>query len=132
PEDVSIEWEIDAYTFRLPMMASAMDAAVTPTTAIEVGRLGGLACLNLEGLWTRYEDTDAVFDEIAGLDPDKATRRMQELYQEPIKDELIGVRIREIKDAGMRACASLTPQRVEQYSAAVLEAELDLLVVQGT
>ncbi|MFL5790869.1 MAG: IMP dehydrogenase, partial [Actinomycetota bacterium] len=77
PEDVSIEWEIDAYTFQLPMMASAMDAAVSPATAIEIGRLGGLACLNLEGLWTRYEDPIPVYDEIAGLPDEKATRRMQ-------------------------------------------------------
>ena len=132
PEDVDISWEIDAFKFELPLIASAMDGVVSPKTAIEIGRLGGLACLNLEGLWTRYDDTDSVFDEIAGLDPDKATRRMQELYQEPIKDELIGKRIREIKDAGVRACASLTPQRVEQFSKFVLEAELDLLVVQGT
>ena len=109
PEDVDISWEVDAFKFELPLVASAMDGVVSPKTAIEVGRLGGLACLNLEGLWTRYEDTDSVFDEIASLDPDKATRRMQELYQEPIKDELIGRRIREIKDAGVRACASLTP-----------------------
>src|SRR3954449_11132606 len=101
PEDVSIEWEIDAYTFRLPMMASARDAAVSPATAIEIGRLGGLACLNLEGLWTRYEDPEAVFEEIASLPADKATRRMQELYAEPIKAELIGVRIGEIKAGGV-------------------------------
>ena len=132
PDDVDISWDVDAFHFDLPLVASAMDGVVSPKTAIEVGRIGGLACLNLEGLWTRYEDTDSVFDEIASLDPEKATRRMQELYQEPIKDELIGQRIREIKDAGVRTCASLTPQRVEQFSALVLEAELDILVIQGT
>ena len=114
------------------MMAAAMDGVVSPATAIEIGRLGGLACLNLEGLWTRYEDPDAVFEEIAALPADKATRRMQELYAEPIKPELIGVRIGEIKAGGVTACASLTPQRVEQFSKHVLDAELDLLVVQGT
>ncbi len=93
PEDVDISWEIDAYTFPLPMMASAMDAAVSPATAIEIGRLGGLGCLNLEGLWTRYEDPEPVYDEIASLPDEKATRRMQELYTEPIKEELIGRRI---------------------------------------
>ena len=98
PEDVDIRWEIDAYTFDLPMMASAMDAAVSPATAILVGRLGGLACLNLEGLWTRYEDPEPIYEEIATLPDEKATRRMQELYKEPVKDELIGRRIREIKD----------------------------------
>ncbi|MGZ8567561.1 MAG: IMP dehydrogenase, partial [Actinomycetota bacterium] len=84
PEDVDIRWEIDAYTFALPMMASAMDAAVSPPTAVAIGRSGGLACLNLEGLWTRYEDPDPIYEEIASLADEKATRRMQELYLEPI------------------------------------------------
>ena len=132
PEDVSIAWEIDAYTFDMPMMASAMDAAVSPTTAIEVGRLGGLACLNLEGLWTRYEDPEPVYEEIASLPNEKATRRMQEIYLEPVKEELIVQRIREIKAGGVVACASLTPQKVERWSHLVLEAELDVLVIQGT
>jgi IMP dehydrogenase len=132
PEDVSIAWEIDAYTFPLPMMAAAMDAAVSPATAIEVGRIGGLAVLNLEGLWTRYDDPEPIYDEIATLPDDKATRRMQELYAEPIKEELIGQRIREIKAGGAIASASLTPQRVERYAKLVLDAELDVLVIQGT
>src|SRR5205823_13963125 len=93
---------------------------------------GGLACLNLEGLWTRYDDPEPLFEEIADLPPEKSTRRMQEIYAEPIKEELIGKRVREIKNTGVTTCASLTPQRVEQYAAAVLEAELDLLVIQGT
>jgi IMP dehydrogenase len=132
PEDVDITWELDAYKFELPMMAAAMDGVVSPSSAIEIGRLGGLACLNLEGLWTRYEDPEPVFEEIASLPPEKATRRMQELYDEPIKPELIGVRIREIRDAGVTSCASITPQRVEQFAKHVLDAELDVLVVQGT
>ena len=132
PEDIDISWEIDAYHFPLPLIASAMDGVVSPRTAIEIGRLGGLACLNLEGLWTRYEDPEPYFEEIAALEPEKATRRMQEIYAEPIKDDLLGRRIAEIRDAGVTACASLTPQRVEYYAKAILEAELDLLVVQGT
>jgi IMP dehydrogenase len=132
PDDVDISWEIDAYTFRLPMMASAMDAAVSPATAIEIGRLGGAACLNLEGLWTRYEDPEPVYEEIASLPDDKATRRMQELYREPVKEELITRRIREIADAGVTTCGSLTPQRVERFAKLVVEAGLDILVVQGT
>jgi IMP dehydrogenase len=132
PEDVDISWDLDAFHFDIPMMAAAMDGVVSPAIAVEVGKMGGLACLNLEGLWTRYEDPEPVFEEIATLAPEKATRRMQELYMEPLKPELIGRRIREIKDAGVNACASLTPQRVEQYAPLVLEAELDVLVVQGT
>jgi IMP dehydrogenase len=132
PDDVDISWEMDAYTFGLPMLASAMDGVVSPSTAVEIGRLGGLGVLNLEGLQTRYEDPDPVFDEISALPDEKATRRMQELYAEPIKDELIVGRIREIKEGGVVAAASLTPQRVRQYQQLVLEAELDILVIQGT
>jgi IMP dehydrogenase len=132
PDDVDISWEIDAWRFSLPLMASAMDGVVSPATAIEIGRLGGLAVLNLEGLQTRYEDPDPVFEEIAALPDDKATRRMQELYQEPVKEELIGRRIREVKETGVVAAASLTPQKVARWAPLVLEAELDLLVIQGT
>jgi IMP dehydrogenase len=132
PDDVDITWEVDAFRFELPLMASAMDGVVSPATAVQIGRLGGLAVLNLEGVQTRYEDCDAVLEEIASLPDTAATRRMQRLYEEPIKDELIHERIREIKDAGVVAAASLTPQRVERYHKTALEAELDVLVVQGT
>jgi IMP dehydrogenase len=132
PDDVDISWEIDAFKMELPLIASAMDGVVSVRTAIEVGRLGGMAALNLEGLQTRYDDTDSVLAEIAELSPDKATARMQELYAEPVKEELIYKRIREIKDAGVEACASLTPQKVERYHKIALEAELDILVIQGT
>jgi IMP dehydrogenase len=132
PDDVDISWEIDAWTFPLPLMASAMDGVVSPASAVEVGRLGGLAVLNLEGLQTRYEDPEPILDEIAALPDDKATRRMQEIYREPVKDELIARRIKEIKEGGVVAAASLTPQRVKAYAQLVLEAELDILVIQGT
>ena len=132
PEDIDITWELDAFHFDLPLMAAAMDGVTSPATAIRTGELGGLSCLNLEGLWTRYEDPDPMFEEIGTLEPDKATRRLQEIYAEPIKEELIGARIQEIKSAGVTACASLTPQRVERYAKLVLDAELDVLVIQGT
>jgi IMP dehydrogenase len=132
PEDVDISWEIDAFRFDLPVLAAAMDGVTSPATAIEIGRLGGAGVLNLEGLWTRYEDPEPLFDEIAKLDNDKATARMQQIYLEPIKPDLIVQRIREIKDAGVVSFASLTPQRTEQYAKLLLEAELDLFVVQGT
>ncbi|NND01585.1 MAG: GuaB3 family IMP dehydrogenase-related protein, partial [Acidimicrobiia bacterium] len=97
PEDVDLSWQLDAYKFELPMMASAMDSAVSPQTAIEIGQLGGLAVLNLEGLWTRYEDPMPVYAEIAAAPEDEATRTIQKVYQEPIKMELIGRRVDEIK-----------------------------------
>lgn len=132
PEDVDISWQLDAYRFELPMLASAMDSAVSPATAIAIGRLGGLGVLNLEGLWTRYEDPAPVLAEIAQLEPEKATRRMQELYQEPLKPELIEVRIGEMKDAGITTAASITPQNTEALAPLTVAAGLDILVIQGT
>jgi IMP dehydrogenase len=132
PDDIDISWDLDAYHFELPLLASAMDGVVSPRIAVELGRLGGLGVLNLEGLWTRYEDPDPVYAEIAGLPDAEATKRMQELYAEPIKPELIGRRVSEIKDGGVVAAASLTPQRVARYHTFALEAGLDILVIQGT
>ena len=132
PEDVDISWEIDAWRFRLPLLGAAMDGVTSPRTAIELGRLGGLGVLNLEGLWTRYEDPMPLFEEIRELDDDKATPRMQQMYQEPVKLELVTERIRQIKQSGVVAAASVTPQRTEELAPACLAAELDVLVVQGT
>src|SRR5258708_13863685 len=131
-DDVDVSWEIDAFTFGIPIVASAMDAVVSPATAVEIGRLGGLAVLNLEGLWTRYDDPTSVYEEIAAQQDASATARMQEIYREPIKEELIYKRIREIKEAGVTCAASLTPARVERYHKIALDAELDILVIQGT
>ncbi|HEU4915849.1 MAG TPA: GuaB3 family IMP dehydrogenase-related protein [Acidimicrobiia bacterium] len=132
PDDVDISWQLDAFKFPLPMMGSAMDSAISPATAIEIGRLGGLGVLNLEGLWTRYEDPEPYFEEIAELPPDKATLRMQEVYLEPVKPELIARRVAEIKAAGAITAASLTPQRVRSWAGPALEGGLDVLVIQGT
>ena len=132
PEDIDLSWELDAFTFELPMMASAMDSAVSPDTAIEIGRLGGLAVLNLEGLWTRYEDPMPVYEEIAALPKEKATQRMQELYRQPIDPDLITRRVAEIKDGGVIAAGSLTPQHVARYIDAAKAGGLDVLVIQGT
>jgi IMP dehydrogenase len=132
PEDVSITWEIDAYRFELPLLASAMDGVVSPRTAIEIGRLGGLGVLNLEGLWTRYDDPEPILEEIAGLDDTTATKRMQELYAEPIREDLIRARIAEVKAAGVVTAASLTPQKTVRFYKTVLESGVDLFVIQGT
>ncbi len=132
PDDVDISWQLDAFRFELPMMGSAMDSAISPATAIEIGRLGGLGVLNLEGLWTRYEDPTIYFEEIAELPDEKATRRMQEIYLEPVKPELIGQRVEEMKSAGIVTAASLTPQRVREWAPSAIQAGLDILVIQGT
>jgi IMP dehydrogenase len=132
PDDIDVSWDLDAYQFELPLLASAMDGVVSPRIAIEIGKLGGLGVLNLEGLWTRYKDPEPIYEEIAGLSAADATKRMQEIYREPIRADLIGERIREIKDSGVVVAASLTPQRVGRYHEITLEAGLDILVIQGT
>jgi IMP dehydrogenase len=132
PEDVEITWQLDAYKFKLPLLASAMDGVVSPTTAIEIARLGGLGVLNLEGLWTRYDDPMPLFDEIRELDDERATKRMQQMYMEPIKLELVTQRIKEMKAAGITTSASVTPPRTAWMAKAIADADLDILVIQGT
>lgn len=132
PEDVDISWEIDAFKFELPLMAAAMDGVVSPDIAIQIGKLGAVGVLNLEGLWTRYEDPEPIYDEIASTPQEKATARLQEIYREPIKAELVKQRIKYIKDSGVISCASITPQKTLKFLDSILEAELDLLVIQGT
>ena len=132
PEDVDITWKLGPYTCELPLLASAMDGVVDPAMAVRIGKLGGLAVLNLEGVQTRYENAAEQLDRIAALPKESATRTMQEIYREPIKDELIARRIKEIKDGGVIAAASLTPPRVRQYYKVALDAGLDVLVIQGT
>jgi IMP dehydrogenase len=131
-EDVDIAWRLGQHELDLPLLASAMDGVVSPATAIELGRLGGLAVLNLEGIWARYEDADAQLERIASFPPEIATREMQRIYAEPIKRELVARRIEQIKEAGVLAAASLTPQRVRDYWPVASEAGLDVLVIQGT
>ena len=132
PEDVDISWQIDAYTFDLPVLASAMDGVSSPATCIELGKLGGLGVLNLEGLWTRYEDPEPLLQEIAELDREVATARMQEIYAQPVQPELIGRRVEEMAAAGITVAASLTPQKVNEFHSLALDAGLDILVIQGT
>jgi IMP dehydrogenase len=131
PEDVDISCEIDAYRFEVPVLAAPTDSVTSPATAIELGRLGSAGVLHLEGLWTRYEHPEAVLDEIAELPEAKATPRLQELYAEPVKPELIGERIAQIKDAGVTCAVAVTPHRTLELAEAVLRAEPDLLVVQA-
>jgi IMP dehydrogenase len=132
PDDVDISWKLGDYTFQLPLLASAMDGVVSPTTAGIIGKLGGLAVLNLEGVFTRYEDAEEQLRRIAELPKELATRQMQEIYSQPIRPELITQRIEEIKEQRVVVAASLTPQRVGSYYELALEAGLDVLVIQGT
>ena len=132
PEDVSLAWEIDAYRFDLPLVASAMDGVVSPDTAIAIGRLGGLAVLDLEGLWTRYDDPKPILAELAELPPDTAADRMREVYAKPVEADLITARVKQVREAGVTVAASLTPQRTVQFAQTVIDAGVDLFVIQGT
>lgn len=132
PQDVSISWTIDAYTFDMPVLAAPMDSVVSPATAIAIGKLGGLGVLDLEGVWTRYEDPEPVLAEIRGLDAASATKRMQELYAEPIKPELIKSRLAEIRASGVPVAGALSPQRTQEHYKAVVDAGVDLFVIRGT
>ncbi|WP_232548912.1 GuaB3 family IMP dehydrogenase-related protein [Propioniciclava soli] len=133
PEDVRLAWTIDALTFDFPLMAAPMDSVMSPETAIAFGRLGGLGVLNLEGLWTRYDDPEPLLEELGGIsDAGAATRRMQELYEEPIKAELIGARMQQIRDAGVPVAGALSPQQTQEFASAVEKAGVDFFVIRGT
>jgi IMP dehydrogenase len=132
PDDIDISWKLGDYTFQLPLLASAMDGVVSPTTAGIIGKLDGLAVLNLEGIFTRYEDAEEQLRRIAELPKELATRHMQEIYSQPIRPELITQRIEEVKEQRVVVAASLTPQRVRSYYELALDAGLDILVIQGT
>jgi IMP dehydrogenase len=132
PDDIDITWTLGPYRFELPVLAAAMDGVVSPAMGAHVGRLGGLAVLNLEGIWTRYDDPDAELARIAELPPERATAEMQRVYAAPVRSELIARRVGEIKEQGVVCAASLTPQRVRDHYEVALEAGLDILVIQGT
>jgi IMP dehydrogenase len=132
PEDIDISQKIGEYNLQIPVLASAMDGVVDVKMAAELSRIGGIAVLNLEGIQTRYDNADEFLEKISGFKDSDATRKMQKIYEEPIKEDLIVKRIKEIKSSGAIACASLTPQKVEQYYKAALDSGLDILVIQGT
>ncbi|UTT38694.1 GuaB3 family IMP dehydrogenase-related protein [Glutamicibacter mishrai] len=139
PKDVSVSWQIDAFQFETPILGAPMDSVTSPATAIALGKLGGLGVLNLEGLWTRYENPETVLVEIAGLKSEAATRndpkitaKLQELYSAPIQPELITSRISEIRDSGVVVAGSLTPQRTQEHYKTVVAAGVDIFVIRGT
>ncbi|GEA83669.1 MAG: GuaB3 family IMP dehydrogenase-related protein [Cellulomonas sp.] len=132
PQDVSVGWQIDAYHFDLPVVAAPMDSVMSPATAVALGNLGGLGVLDLEGLWTRYDDPTPYLTEIAALDPARATARMQEIYSAPIQPELITARLKEIRAAGVTVAGALSPQRTQEHWRTVVDAGVDLFVIRGT
>ena len=132
PEEVSVGWQIDAYHFDLPIIAAPMDSVMSPATAVALGQAGGLGVLDLEGLWTRYEDPAPLLAEIATFDSARATSRMQEIYAAPIQPELITARLKEIRAAGVTVAGALSPQRTNEFWRTVVDAGVDLFVIRGT
>ena len=132
PQEVSTDWQIDAYRFSIPVLAAPMDSVMSPATAIALGKMGGLGVLNLEGLWTRYEDPTPLLAEVSRLDGEAATARFQEIYAEPIRAELITQRLKEIRDSGVTVAGALSPQRTKEFAKAVVDAGVDMFVIRGT
>jgi IMP dehydrogenase len=132
PGEVSVAWQIDAYRFELPVVAAPMDSVMSPETAIALGRAGGLGVLNLEGLWTRYDDPAPLLEEVTALQGDEATRRMQEIYTQPIDPDLISARLRQMREAGVTVAGALSPQRTKEYAKTVVDAGVDMFVIRGT
>jgi IMP dehydrogenase len=132
-DDVSTAWQLDAYQFQIPCVAHPSDATMSPATAVTLGQLGGLGVLNVEGLWTRYEDPGKVLDELASLDDDApTTRRLQEVYAEPIRPELIAERVRQMREGGITVAVRVSPQHTLALAPVILDAGVDILVIQGT
>lgn len=132
PEDVSTTWKIDAFEFQIPLIAAPMDSVMSPETAIAFGKMGGLGVLDLEGLWTRFDDPEPLLAEIADLPAKQATARMQEIYAEPIRGELIRERLAQIREAGVPVAGALSPQRTQEFTDDILQAGADLFVIRGT
>ncbi|MGA4669261.1 GuaB3 family IMP dehydrogenase-related protein [Propionibacteriaceae bacterium Y1923] len=131
-EQVDLSWKIDAVQLEFPILAAPMDSIMSPATVIEVGRLGGLGVLNLEGLWTRYEDPEPILEELATCDPAESTARLQQVYSQPIRADLIRARMDEIRDAGVPVAGSLSPKNTQEFGEHVVASQPDFFVIRGT
>jgi IMP dehydrogenase len=132
PEDVSVAWQIDAYRFEIPVIAAPMDSVMSPDTAIALGKHGGLGVVDLEGLWTRYDDPEPLLEEVSELRGFEATRRLQQIYTAPIRADLISERLQQMRAAGVTVAGALSPQRTRQFARSVVDAGVDIFVIRGT
>jgi IMP dehydrogenase len=131
-ELVDLSWEVDAFRFELPFLAGPLDAVVSPTSAVEIDRIGGVAVLDLEGLWARHADPQPLIDEIASLDDAAALVALRRAMQAPLDPDLVGQRIKELRAAGVVSAGAVTPQRTVDLADVIIAAELDLLLLAGT
>ena len=132
PDQTSTQFSIDGMTMSMPILASAMDAIVSPSFAAKFDELGGMAVMNLEGVHTRYEDSDAMLEEIVEAPRDEATNVLQRVYTAPIQEHLIGARVEEIKSSGAKCAVSVTPASTKRLAPVAVEAGADTIVVQST
>ena len=132
PEDVNVSWQLDAYHLDIPVLAAPMDSVMSPAAAVEIGRLGGVGVLDLDGLWTRYEDPLPLLEEIAQAPDGEITSRLQQFYSAPIRDELIGQRLEEMRVAGVTVAGRLSPQRTQRYWRTAVEAGIEIFVIRGS
>jgi len=132
PEGVDISFTLDGHEFAIPFLASAMDAVVNPAFAGELHRLGGLAVLNLDGLQTRYADTEEIYSDIAGKSREEATAFLQKVYSQPLQDDLVSQRVEEIKASGATCAVSVIPANTKRLAPIVKEAGAEIIVVQST
>ncbi|MDR6940107.1 GuaB3 family IMP dehydrogenase-related protein [Arcanobacterium hippocoleae] len=130
--DVSVTWQFDAYLLDAPIIAAPMDSVTSPETAIQMGKMGMLGVLDLEGIWTRYENPQPYLDEIAHLDESEVFQRMREIYRAPIQAELIQARLGQISAAGVPVAGALSPARTQEFWPIVMNAGVDLFVIRGT
>ncbi len=132
PELTSTDFSIDGMTLSTPILAAAMDAIVSPAFAGEMAKQGGMAVMNLEGVQTRYDDPDAVLSQVVTTPQEEVTSLLQKLYTAPIRDELIGERVEEIKKNGAMCAVSVTPANTKRLAPVAAEAGADMIVVQST
>ncbi len=132
PEMASTKMNIGNFSFEAPILASAMDGAVSPKFAGLMHEMGGLGVLNAEGLYTRYEDPYSVLEEITSMPQAEVTKYLQQVYTQPIQDHLIGERVQEVKSSGAVCAVSFTPQNTKRMSPMAVEAGADIIFVQST
>ena len=132
PDQTSTHFSIDGMTMSMPILAAAMDAIVSPSFAAKFDDLGGMAVMNLEGVHTRYEDSDAMLEEIVEAPKEEATNVLQRVYTAPIQEHLIGERVEEIKSSGAKCAVSVTPASTKRLAPLAVEAGADTIVVQST
>ena len=132
PDQANTSFTIGKFTFKIPIVASAMDAVVDPKMAIRFNEIGGLAALNLDGVQTRYENPDDILADIARASDQEVTALMQKIYTQPVQENLIAERIQTIKKAGVVCAVSVIPANAKKLAMLAKEAGTDILVVQST